>query len=77
MLMLFTETRSPVIDQIFIHQGPATIGTAGRDGLIIALDVIWSALILLKLYSVDGTATGSTNKMLWMPAGAHCREIVA
>ena len=77
VLMLFTETRSPVIDQIFTHQGPPTIGTTRRDGLIIALDVIWSALMLLKMYSVDGTATGSTDKMLWMPAGVHCREIIA
>jgi hypothetical protein len=65
-----------MIDQIFVHQRPPTISTAGRNGLIIALDVIWSALILLKMYSIDGTTAGSTDEMLWMPASVHCSEIV-
>jgi hypothetical protein len=77
MLMLFTETRAPMIDQVFFHQWSPTVSTTGRDGLVIALNVIWSALILLKMYSIDGTTTGSTNKMLWMPASVHCCEIVA
>jgi hypothetical protein len=77
MLMLFTETRAPMIDQVFFHQWSPTVSTTGRDGLVIALNVIWSALILLKMYSIDGTTTGSTNKMLWMPASVHRCEIVA
>ncbi|GHO91940.1 hypothetical protein KSF_019880 [Reticulibacter mediterranei] len=74
--MLFTKTRSPMVNQIFFHQGPPTIGTTGRDGLVIALDVIWLALIQLKMYSIDGTTTGGTDKMLRMPASIHCSEIV-